>query len=183
MSDNELYSRFLSGDENSYDDLMVRHGDSLTVYLYGYLHNWQDAEDLMIEAFARILVKKPKIKAGSFKAYLFKTARNLATDFHAAGKRSEAFGLEELKEELPGGVIPEEILQKDETKKALHLCLGRMESSIREALWLVYMDELSYAETASVMRITPKKVDNLLNKGKKMMREELKKESVTGAYE
>ena len=70
MSDDELYNRLLTGDVSSYDDLMIRYGDSLTVYLYGYLHNWHDAEDLMIEAFARILVKKPHIRSGNFKAYL-----------------------------------------------------------------------------------------------------------------
>ena len=76
-TDDELYHLFLSGDTTSYDELMIRHGDSLTVYLNGYLHDWQDSEDLMIEAFARIMVKRPRMSEGKFKAYLFKTARNL----------------------------------------------------------------------------------------------------------
>ncbi|MBR6014761.1 MAG: sigma-70 family RNA polymerase sigma factor, partial [Firmicutes bacterium] len=73
-SDDELYSLYLSGDNAAYDELMLRYGDSITVFLNGYLHNVHDAEDLMIEAFARIMVKKPLIKVGGFKAYLFKTA-------------------------------------------------------------------------------------------------------------
>ena len=183
MSDDELYNRFLTGDVSSYDDLMIRYGDSMTVYLYGYLHNWHDAEDLMIEAFARILVKKPHIRSGNFKAYLFRTARNLATNFHAARKRADVFSLEELETELPGGSMPEEMLQEAETKRILQICMERIDPMIQEALWLVYRENLSYAETAAVMRISSKKVDNLLEKGKKVMREELKKEGISGAYE
>ena len=183
MSDDELYNRFLTGDVSSYDDLMIRYGDSLTVYLCGYLHNWHDAEDLMIEAFARILVKKPHIRSGNFKAYLFKTARNLATDFHALRKRVDVFSLEELETELPGGNMPEEMLQEAETKRILQICMERIDPMIQEALWLVYRENLSYAETAAVMRISSKKVDYLLGKGKKLMREELKKEGISGAYE
>ena len=48
MTDDELYSKFLAGDTASYDELMICHGDRLVVYINGYLHNWQDAEDLMI---------------------------------------------------------------------------------------------------------------------------------------
>lgn len=181
--DDQLYSRFLSGDLKSYDELMVRHGDSLTVYLFGYLHNWQDAEDLMIEAFARVMVKKPQIRTGGFKAYLYKTARNLAARFHANGRRAEVFSLEDLEEELSGGSLPEDLLQDAEKKQILHLCLNRIEPSLREALWLVYLEEMSYAETAGVMKMTPKKICRLLEKGKKLMREELKREGITSAYE
>ena len=80
-SDHELYSLFLAGDTRAYDELMIRYGDSLTVYLNGYLHDWHDAEDLMIEAFARIMAKKPRIREEGFKAYLYRTARNLASRF------------------------------------------------------------------------------------------------------
>ena len=71
--DGTLYKRFLAGEQAAYDQLMIRYGDSLTLYLYGYLHDWHAAEDQMIEAFARIMVKRPRIGEGHFKAYLYKT--------------------------------------------------------------------------------------------------------------
>ena len=48
LTDDELYSRFLSGDTDSFDKLLIRYGDSLTRYLYGYLKSPEDAEDMMI---------------------------------------------------------------------------------------------------------------------------------------
>ena len=74
LTDSECYNLFLKGDTAAYDELMLRYGDSLTYYLYGYLHDWHDAEDMMIEAFARIMAKRPRIGEGAFKAYLFKAS-------------------------------------------------------------------------------------------------------------
>ena len=51
--DDEFYRQFLSGKLSAYDELMILYGDSLTFYLYGYLHNWQDAEDLTVIALCK----------------------------------------------------------------------------------------------------------------------------------
>ena len=78
MHDDALYRAFLDGDTASLDELMLRYGDRLWGYLNGILHDPGDAEDLMIESFARIMALRPRIGAGNFKAYLFRTGRNLA---------------------------------------------------------------------------------------------------------
>ena len=78
MTDDELYHRYLSGDQSAGDELMLREGDALTAYLDAFLHHPQDAEDLMLDCFTVILVKKPAIRDGHFRAYLFRLARNQA---------------------------------------------------------------------------------------------------------
>ena len=183
QNDDSLYRLFLSGETSAYDALMIRYGDRLTLYLNGYLHSWQDAEDLMIEAFARIMVKKPHIREGGFKAYLYKTARNLAARFHARAARAETFSLEGMEKEIAAGLTPEDSLEDQERIRILHLCLTRIDPQLREALWLVYFDDLSYADAAAVMGVSRKRVDKLLQRGKAMMRAELAKEGITNAYE
>ena len=182
--DDALYSLFLSGDTAAYDELLLRHGDSLTRYLYGYLHHWEDAEDLMVEAFARIMVKKPKIRQQGFKAYLFRTGRNLAARFHTRSTRLECFSLEGMEKEVAdAGLSPEENLQQKERREALHLCLQRIEPDLAEALWLVYGEGLSYEEAAAVMGVSRKRVDKLLQRGKGILRTELLKEGIADAHE
>ena len=181
--DDELYRQFLSGKTSAYDELMILYGDSLTFYLYGYLHNWQDAEDLMIEAFARIMVKRPRIRDGGFKAYLYKTARNLAARLHRRQTRTEAFSLEGAEKELADILSPEDHLQEKEKKRILHLCLERIDPEIREALWLVYFEDLSYTDAAAVLDIGKKRVDKLLQRGKTLLKTELEKEGITHAHE
>ena len=182
-TDDELYRRFRGGDTSAYDELMVRLGDSLVLYLNGYLHNWHDSEDLMIEAFARIMVKRPLIGDGKFRSYLYRTARNLASRFHARSTRADVFSLDGIEGQLPDQKEIEEKLQKEETRKILHLCMQGIDPQIREALWLVYVEDMSYAQAGMVMGINAKKVDHLLDKGKKKLRTELEKEGVSHAHE
>ena len=181
-TDSELYNLYLSGDSSAYDELMIRHGDSLTIYLNGYLHNWQDAEDLVVEAFARIMVKKPAIKDGCFPAYLYKTARNLASRFHGVKSRFETFSFDGMEEEIGGAAI-EDGLVDEERKKVFHLCFSRIDAELREVLWLVYVEDLSYAEASDIMKVPKKRIDRLIQKGKEHLRQELSKEGINNAYE
>ena len=181
-SDDQLYHQFLRGDVSSYDQLMIRYGDSVTFYINGYTNNLRDGEDLMIEAFARIMVKKPFIQKGAFKAYLYKTARNLALRFCEKRKGVIVFGLEELNRELSDSMLNDAAGNDSEREAILHMCLERIDPELKEALWLVYCDELTYAQAAEVMHVSAKRIDHLLTRGKEHMRRELKKEGISNAY-
>ena len=75
VTDDILYRRYLGGDEDGLSALMERHGDKLTLYLDGCLHDLHESEDLMIEAFAYLIAKQPCIRDGGFRAYLYRSAR------------------------------------------------------------------------------------------------------------
>ena len=195
LTDDELYRQFLSGNTDSYDQLMIRYGDNLIRYLYGYLKSREDAEDMMIEAFARIMVKAPHISEGSFKSYLFKTGRNLAIRFHERMLHLKSFSMDGLDEEALDYLIAqnsedgtdaspeEEEIDEKERKKVLITCLGRIDPELREALWLVYAEDMSYSHAAEVMGVNTKRVDHLLSRGKLAMKKELKEEGITDVYE
>ena len=75
-TDEALYRRYLDGDEDALGELMERYGTKLTLYLDGYLCDLHEAEDLMIEVFAYLIAKKPHIRDGGFRAYLYQSARH-----------------------------------------------------------------------------------------------------------
>ncbi len=181
-TDNELYNLYLSGDSASYDQLMIRYGDSLTVFLYGYLHNWEDAEDLMIESFARIMVKKPHIREDGFRAYLYKTARNLASRLNGYKIRTETFSLDGVEAEIKDKTDIEMQFQGDEKKRILQLCLQRIEPELKEALWLVYVEGMSYPDAAAVMKVKRKRIDRIVQKAKEHLRLELDREGIKDAF-
>lgn len=66
QTDEQCFSDFLAGDESGLRTLMERYGDSLTLYINGYLHDIHYSEDLMIEAFSRIIAKRPRLFGGGF---------------------------------------------------------------------------------------------------------------------
>lgn len=179
--DEVLFQNYIDGDEDGLRELMERYGDSLTLYLNGYLHNLHDAEDLMIEAFARLVRAKPRLSGSTFRAYLFKTGRNLATRFHVRKTKGHVFHLDDLEREPESGPLLESIVTTREQHRILHLCMGKLEPELREALWLVYFEGMSYEESAKIMNRKPKQLDYLLQKGKRLLRTELEREGVTNA--
>ena len=181
MSDDELYCAYLAGDKSMGDALMLRYGDALTEYLSALLHDARDAEDLMLDCFTVILVDKPRIAEGHFRAYLFRVARNMAARAWRLRFRRQEFSLDE---NLPDETAsPENTLWTKERRAILRRCLGRIAPQYREALWLVYVMELSYAQAAEVLRRSAKQVEDLLRNGKKRLRLELQKEGITDADE
>ena len=76
VCDESLYRQYLNGDDAGLEALMEKYGDPLTLYIDGYLHDVHEAEELMLDVFAYLFTKKPKIRDGVFKAYLYKAARH-----------------------------------------------------------------------------------------------------------
>ena len=178
-SDGELYESYLAGDESSCDALMLRYGDAVTAYINGFLHDPGDSEDLMIEVFARIMVRKPRIREGNFRAYLFGAARHEASRHNRKKSQVREFSLEDAPD--PAVDSSETEYLRSERVKALRRCLGALDERYREPLWLVYGMGMSYEQTAKVLGCPVKKIDNLLTAGKKLLRRELEKEGTANA--
>lgn len=175
--DETLFERLLGGDRECLRPLMERHGDACTLYVNGYVRDLDAAEDLMIEAFSRMLAKRPRLHTGGFKPYLYKTARNLALrHMHMRGR---FMGLDDLGGELEDVARVEDEVLRDERVRALYRCLDRINQDYREALYLVYIEGMSYDEAGAVMRKTRKQVGNLVQRGKQAMRPLLAEEGVT----
>ena len=179
MTDDQLYRQYLAGDQSAGDRLMLRYSDALTAYLDGFLHNAEDAEDLMLECFTVILVKKPTIAEGCFRAYLFKAARNKANRLWRMRFSRPEFSLDE--EIKASDDSPEDAVWNKERNEILHKCLNRIAPQYREALWLFYFLDMSYEQSAEILGCNIKKVDNMLRNGKNRLRAEMEKEGVTYA--
>lgn len=179
MSDEELYRRYLDGDEKSVDELMNRYETALILYITGYLHDVHEAEDLMIEVFTYLFTKRPAIRDGGLKAYLYKAARNMA--LRHKGKWKISFSLEALAEEPEGETLVEEIIQTEEQRRILHFCMEQLNSDYREVLYLVYFEGMRHAEAASLMGKTEKQIADLVYRGRNALKKRLEKEGITDA--
>ena len=127
--DETLYRQYLSGDDAGLEALMKKYGNPLTLYIDGYLHDVHEAEELMLDVFAYLFTKKPRIRDGGFKAYLYKAARHMA--LRHKSKRKPLFSLDELTGELEGRLLAEEVIQTEERNRILHFCMGEMNPDYR----------------------------------------------------
>ena len=161
-----IYNDYLSGDAKALERLMEIYGDKLTLYINGYIKNLHDSEDLLIEVFAYLISKRPNIKS-SFESYIYKAARNHALMFLRKAKRHII---------LTGEVCIAE------RNKRIYDCMEYLPSAQKEALYLVYLEGMSYKEAAAVLRKSAKQIDKLLQLGKKKLRPLLETEGIKSAF-
>lgn len=179
MDADQLYRDYLAGEPDALEQLMERYGDRLTLYISGYVKDLHEAEDLMIEVFAYLVDRKPQIRE-NFNAYVYRAARSYALMFLRKAKHHLILTQEETDFSVED-TFQTELLRK-ERDAALYRCMDRLPGAQREALYLVYVEEMSYQNAALVLHKTEKQVDKLLQLGKKNLRGLLEKEGVNGAF-
>ena len=171
MSDEELYRLYLArGDEEALRELLVRHRESLTLFLLGYVRSMEDAEELMLDAFA-VAAARTSTWAGrsSFRTWLFGIGRHLALRQLKRRRKTSCQEAEEY------GDSPEMGLLRGEEKRQLYAALERLNPEYRQALYLVFFEDMSAEDAARVMGKTRKQVYNLTERGKKALRSELER--------
>lgn len=91
-------------------------------------------------------------------------------------RRRKFFSPDPIPEDIPQEISLEEQFLRSEQRRALHAALKTLPEDMATALYLVYFEDLSYADTAKVMKKTSKQVDNLLYRGKAALRNLLGKD-------
>ncbi len=180
ITDETLYRCFLCGDENGLRMLIERYGNNLTLYINGIIHDVHDAEDLMIEAFSRIVSRRPHFEGSGFKAYLYKTARNLALRYAMKHKHKPIFGFDDM-DEPESQQLLEQVLGMEERNRTLHRCIAQLKPDYREALFLVFFENLSHKQAGKIIGKSEKQLYNLVQRGKQSLKIVLEQEGITSA--
>lgn len=172
------YRRYLEGDEHAFEEIVTALFDKLVFFLYRYVHDMQIAEDIAIDTFTDLVVHKHRYDFRvSLKTYLFMIGRSRALTYLKRQKRRQTTVMEELPVSLSDTDFEERLL-REEQKQILNAALDALSDDMRVAIHLVYFEDLSYDDTARVMKKSKKQVDNLLYRAKKELRHILEKEVV-----
>ena len=172
-SDEAIYRRFLTEQkEEDFRILLERHKESLMLFLYGFVHNMEDAEELMLDAYAEIAAGARYSERSSFKTWLFAIGKNLAL-MQLRKKRSFLHKRTEQVDEW--GEPPELNILREEHNQQIYLALRRLKEEYRQILILLYFEEMSYEEAERVMGKSRKQVYNLAERGKLALKKELER--------
>ncbi len=175
----QAYSRYLDGDDGGLVELIRDYQQGLTVFLCSVTGDWAAAEEIMEDVFFRLAVKKPKFKGkSSFKTWLYAIGRNAALDQVRRRSRYAEKPVENFLSGIPAGEEPEAGYIREETKRRLYACLGRLTPDYRQALTLAYFEDLDNAAVAEVMSKNRRQVENLLYRAKAALKKELEKEGI-----
>ena len=171
LSGEELYRRYTEGDESGFDGLIGLYRNDLTAYARSIIKDEALAEDCAVEAFAELAIKKKYNFSIPIKSYLMMICRCRALD--QLKKYRRTVRLSDVGEEfLPytQAEFSDEYAEKDELKRTIRALPEKQ----RSAVWLVYIDGMSYKEAATAMKITVKKLDKLLAAAKKNLKDKMR---------
>ena len=94
ITDEVLIARFQDGDVQAFDTLVRRYKDQLLNYVYRFVGNRNDAEDLVQETFLRVYKNKHYYKEiAKFSTWVYTIAGNLAKTELRRRKRRKIFSV------------------------------------------------------------------------------------------
>lgn len=181
MDDQENYSRFLAGSIDAFEQLVLDHKDHLILFLLKYTAgDFFLAEDAAQETFATIYVHRDRYNfACSFKTYLYSIARHKALDERRKVQRLKEYSLEEAGEGFFGfDAGLEERICRAEGQRQMHRAISRLKSEYQQAIQLINLEEMTYAEAARVMDKTLVQMRVLIYRARMALAKVLDKEMI-----
>ena len=176
-SDSDLVRKSLQGDLESFELLIERYQQAVYNIAYYKSRNYFDAEDLAQDIFLAAFKALPTLKdINKFSSWLFGIAYNRCHKwFHRERTKivkfkeisrqlSQQQRMERLKSGQPGTRFAGE---EPEIAEFLH----RLPADVKKVLKLKYLEGMSYDEISDKLDIKPHRIDYLIRKGKKLIRD------------
>ncbi len=146
----------------------------LTYYAYKYLKDWDNAKDIVHQAFVKLWENKEKIDLdNSVKSYLYMTVTNLSLNYIRDHKKFSS--TEEILESEYDQNEFKDIVQEEELKEKVIEAINSMPPKMREVFMLSRYEGLKYKEIAEKMGISTKTVEVHMSKALKLLRKNLSK--------
>jgi len=157
--DEQLIKKYLKGDEESLEILIKRYLKPIYSFVYRFVRNNQEAQDITQEVFVKVWRNLKKFKPEyRFKTWIFTIAKNTCLDWQKK-KRTIPFSiLDNNKEEFSfsetikdPGPLPNELLEKQDLSTSLDKVLGTLSPKYRMVLFLRYNDHFTFREIAGIL--------------------------------
>ena len=175
MGDEDLMEQFQTGVVEAYDLLVGRYKDPLSNYLYRFLGDMKEVEDLLQETFLRVYRNRHSYRRiAKFSTWLYTIAGNLARSEYRKRKRRKVYSLQAVNrdDEEYEVEIPDETFSPDRHTESvfqgryIHEALGRIPSEFREVVVLRDIQQLAYEEIAEITGLPMGTVKSRINRGR-----------------
>lgn len=171
------YRRFLDGDKDAFSQIIDIYRESLIFFINRTVNNLDTAEDIAADSFAELIIHKNRFNfKSSLKTYLFSIARNKAISHLRHFGKFKSVSIDECTEISDEYSAFEQEIEKNEQKALLNKALSKLKDDYRTALHLVYFEELSYSDTAKIMKKSNKQIENLLYRARIALKNILEQE-------
>lgn len=175
MSDEDLMSQFQAGVVEAFDILVSRYKDPLTNYIYRFLGDMKECEDLLQETFLRVYRNRHSYRRiAKYSTWLYTIAGNLARSEYRKRKRRRLYSLqsvnrddEEYEVEIPDETFsPDKHTESTIQDRYIQEALKQISEEFREVVVLRDVQQLAYEEIAEITGLPMGTVKSRINRGR-----------------
>ena len=181
-TDEQLIARFQQGDEYAYNLLVKRYTDPLMNYVYRFVGDRIDAEDILQETFLRLYKNKHYYKEiAKFSTWIYTIAGNLAKTELRKRKRRNIFSIHNFMStdkdyELPDKeVTPDKQANSVITDREIQKAINKLSPKFKQVILLRDIKGFSYEEISQIVNIPLGTVKSRVNRARIKLQHDLKK--------
>ncbi len=172
-TDENLISRFQSGDENAYIELVNRYKDRLKNFAFYFLKDDEQAEDIVQDTFIKLYQKKHYYRPiGKFSTWIYTITRNLANTELRKRKRRNTIYLSQFRKDKGGYEIPAadrsaaRSLENEFMLKKIHEAIDKLSDNYKSIIILRDIQGLSYDEISEIVKVPLGTVKSRINRAR-----------------
>ncbi|MBA1335106.1 MAG: hypothetical protein HPY66_0728 [Firmicutes bacterium] len=183
-----LVERSKEGDLQAFEELVLMYQKQIYNLGYRMMGNEEDACDIAQEAFLRAYKSIGKFNLKSrFGTWIYRIAMNLCIDELRKRKKTKLYPIvhndnpedKQYKLVSDAGDLPEELVEKKETRLKVQQAINRLPEDHRTMIVLRDIQGRSYQEIADIMGLNLGTVKSRISRARYNLKEEIEKQTGT----
>lgn len=161
LTDQQLITRYLDGDDRSFEELLSRHRQKIYTSIYLFVKDQSLAEDIFQEVFIKIIdtLRKGKYNhEGKFLQWAMRISYNMCVDYFRRSKRrpqvspTETFDIFDVLKVTDENA--EQRIIRSQTHEKVRRLIDMLPPEQREVVILRHYADMSFKEIAKLTRVS-----------------------------
>ncbi len=181
LTDEDLIFAFQEGEMLAFEEIVKRYKDSLMNFVFRFLGDMSESEDIVQETFLRVFRNKRAYKKiAKFSTWIYTIAGNLAkTELRKRKKRNlysvSDIGYDDKDFEISDETLsPESETNTSMSEEIIQQEIQQLSPKFREVIVLRDIQELSYEEISKIIKVPLGTVKSRVNRARLRLQDKLK---------
>jgi RNA polymerase sigma-70 factor (ECF subfamily) len=178
--DEQLIGRFQAGDERAYVELVNRYKDRLLNFVFQFLGDMEQAEDVVQDTMLRLYEKKHYYKEiAKFSTWIYTIARNLANTELRKRKRRKTTYLSHMSKDERQYEIPavqdnvDQSLHNEFIQDRIKSAISKLPEHYKTVIILRDIQELSYDDISNIVGVPLGTIKSRINRARLQLQADL----------
>ena len=180
-TDEDLIERFQNGDEQAYIELVNRYRDRLMNFVYRFVNDYEQSEDIAQETLIKLYTHKHYYKKiAKFSTWIYTIAANLAKSELRKKKTRKVTNLSQMSTQEKEYELPadqpdtDQAIESEFIEKRIQAAIQKLPLHFKTVTILREIQELSYEEISIIVDVPLGTVKSRINRARLQLQKELK---------